>query len=95
MSISLPLEKIARGNCILFLGAGFSRESTSIRNENIRDGYGLTQQMLDICNIDDKEDYDIETASDLYTRTLGESSIIDLIYDNFFVKPLLIFKRLL
>lgn len=80
---SLPTSEIESGHCILFLGAGFSREAKNSLGEPIRGGWELSEYLLDQINVIDKTDYDIETAAEEFASEKGDAQLTDILRDNF------------
>jgi hypothetical protein len=81
--MALPINAIESGQSILFLGAGFSRGALNQLQRPIRDGWELTSFFLDECQITDKNDYDLETASEEYSSQKGELQLTETLFKNF------------
>lgn len=77
------LQAIEAGKCVLFLGAGFSREATNIAGEKIVGVQGLQQKLLTACGIDNSADYDLETAAEEYVDRFGDERLITLLHGSF------------
>lgn len=78
-----PIGAVESGRSILFLGAGFSRDATNRLGDRIRSAWELTDYLLDQSGITDKQDYDLETASEEYAALKGDAALTNLLYDNF------------
>lgn len=83
MEIEEVLEKILSEEAMLFCGAGFSRGSINIQDEELIGVSGLLKKMCDELDV---EDEDLEYISDLYLEKIGSTKLIQLLKSNFTVK---------
>lgn len=81
--MQIPSDRIKGGNSVLFLGSGFSREGKNSNNESVRSAWQLQDLMLDQCGVIDRQDYDLESASQEYLDRFGERLTVDLLHRNF------------
>lgn len=64
MNIEDALKQISQGNCVLFVGSGFSLEALNIIDSKVPGSRSLISHFLDIASITtDRDDYDLETSS--------------------------------
>jgi hypothetical protein len=85
--MSLPsIDDIESGECILFLGAGFSKEATSLLNLGVKSAWDLRKVLLQDSGEDDIDDHDLESAAEAYVKKFDELSISNLIHRNFQIK---------
>lgn len=53
------------GNCLLFVGSGFSVSATNVEDKPVPSSSGLVEHFLDIADIfTERSEYDLETASE-------------------------------
>lgn len=78
------VAKILDGNCLLFLGSGFSVGATNVFDETMPIGRGLS----DLLDKETKEDNDgdLEEAAENYIEVFGETSLAQKLRDLFTVK---------
>ena len=86
MKIDEAVDKILGGNCILFTGAGFSRNAINIKDEALKAASQLTKYLYEKCNIGESDD-DLAAASDIYLDTFGETSLIRLLNEEYTPHP--------
>ncbi|MBQ9397908.1 MAG: SIR2 family protein [Bacteroidales bacterium] len=78
------IEKILEGNCLLFLGSGFSAGAYNIMDEKMPVGGGLAQ-MLDEKTGEDNNG-DLEESAESYIDKFGEVNLSQLLRNTFSVK---------
>jgi hypothetical protein len=78
------LSKINSGKAVVFLGAGFSMSGININNKNLMTGRALSRKL---CNLSGtKESDNLRFASDYYIDQKGESSLIEILLQEYTVK---------
>lgn len=71
---------------VLFLGSGFTRNATSIRDQNVPDGNGLRNEFAQLLGVS-PSDYDLKVlAEELASRP--NNDLYQLLYDCFTIKEL-------
>ena len=82
MELKDAIEKILTGNCILFTGSGYSCDAKNISGNSPRIGGNLTQFLYSECGINEN-DYNLKSASELYSDNKGEFQLIDFLRNEY------------
>ena len=69
---------------VLFLGSGFSRSATNIRNENVPTGIGLKNEFASLLGVDPNE-HDLSTLADV-VASRQDLNLYQILYEIFTVK---------
>lgn len=83
MTLKEGINKIFDGNCMLFLGSGFSLGSVNVNRENLVTA-GKLSDKLDSLSGGDNEGI-LEDAADEFIETLGEYKLVDFLKKEFTV----------
>lgn len=83
MTLKEGINKIFDGNCMLFLGSGFSLGSINVNRENLGTA-GMLSNKLDSLSGGDN-DGNLEDAADEFIETLGEYKLVDFLKKEFTV----------
>lgn len=84
MTIEEVVNNVLQGNCMLFLGSGFSVDAVNLLDETMPIGRGLSD-ILDAETGEDS-DGDLEEAADAYVEKFGETTLAQKLRDTFTVK---------
>lgn len=84
MTLEEGINKIFDGNCMLFLGSGFSLGSINVNGENLVTA-GKLSEKLDSLSGGDNEGI-LENAADEFIETLGEYKLVEFLKNEFTVK---------
>lgn len=78
------VEKILEGNCLLFLGSGFSAGAYNNLDERMPIGGGLAKLLDEKTGVDN--DGDLEESAECYIDMYGEVALAQLLRNTFTVK---------
>lgn len=87
MEFKEALSYINLGNCVLFVGSGFSIGAENISNTKLPTGDGLAKYLYDECN-ESSDGGNLLDASELYIEKFGTTAIIDYLKKMFTIKQL-------
>lgn len=85
MEFNEALSYINLGNCVLFVGSGFSIGATNSKGQDMPKGSELTKLFYDECN-EPSEGGDLQDASNLYIEQFGTIAIVNLLKELFTIK---------
>ena len=78
------IEEAINGNAILFVGSGFSKGATNLKNEDLKSGVELAKYFCHRCNLD--EDMNLNDIAEIFLETYGKDEIIEELTKEFTVK---------
>ena len=87
MELKEIIEKILTGNCILFTGSGFSFGAKNISDQNPKICCALTEFLYNECDIIEN-DFNLKSASEIYSDTKGEFNLIDFLRKEYTIKEI-------
>ena len=85
MDFKEALSYINLGNCVLFVGSGFSMGATNLSGTKLPNGADLTKLLYDECK-EPSEGGDLQDASNLYINQNGITAFINLLKGLFTIK---------
>jgi len=88
MDFNEGINAILKGNAIIFLGAGFSRENKNINGCNLPLAQELSESLQKLSGVDEDSldsNLSIQIVSEYYISTNGKSKLVDLLKKNFTV----------
>lgn len=85
MDFKEALSYINLGNCVLFVGSGFSMGATNLNGTKLPNGADLTKLLYDECK-EPSEGGDLQDASNLYINQNGITAFINLLKGLFTIK---------
>lgn len=86
MKLEDAINKIYENHCLLFVGAGFSRDAINILGNALPTAREFSDQLDNVTGVENEGD--LEEASELYIEQRGEYQLIPLIQDTFTVKDI-------
>lgn len=87
MELKEMIEKILTGNCILFTGSGFSFGAKNVLEQSPKIGGGLTEFLYKECDITEN-DFNLKSASEIYSDTKGEFQLIEVLRKEYTIKEI-------
>lgn len=79
----VEIATIEAGTSILFLGAGFSADATSVTDKEIKDVSGLITDLLSQIGISSAEGYDLDSAAEEFQLQKGDQATALALHSNF------------
>lgn len=83
MNIDEGINRIFEGNCMLFLGSGFSLGSTNVEGNNLVSAFDLSKRLDNMSGGDNEGN--LENAADEFVDNLGELKLVGLLRREFTV----------
>lgn len=84
MTIEQAVNKVDLENCMLFTGAGFSKDAIGANPDvKLKSAGDLAQSIYVECTGAEEPDGDLEDAAALFINTKGEHALISFLKDNF------------
>jgi hypothetical protein len=81
MELNEAIEHAIDGNCVLFVGAGFSRSAKNIDGQSLKTGGQLAEFLGQKCGL--LEPASLEDVSELYIEKYGKTNLLNLLTRQF------------
>lgn len=82
MTLTEAIKHIGDGNCLLFVGSGFSFGAKTLDNEPLYSASELSKRLYEACGIAEN-DYQLDKAAQLYSEEKGDYQLVEFLKQGF------------
>lgn len=82
MTLTEAIKQIGDGNCLLFVGSGFSFGASTIEGTPLYSASELSKRLYEVCGITEN-DYQLDKAAQLYSEEKGDYQLVEFLKQGF------------